>query len=100
MAMTMAAHGAIVCAFNCLGAAGRSDAPHSWHARDPGLTSASQSGQLVTMGVPQWLQKFPAAGLPQAGHLTVLAFMAAPYHGTMRPDEMPGHGKRAPPDWS
>jgi hypothetical protein len=34
------------------------------------------------MGVPQWLQKLPAADLPQPGHLTVLAFMAAPYHGT------------------
>jgi len=76
----MAAHGAMVCAFHCLGAAGTRDAPHSWHARDPGLTSASQSGQTDTMGVPQWLQKLPAADLPQPGHLTVLAFMAAPYH--------------------
>src|SRR5512134_3098163 len=48
MAIMMAAHGAMVCAFHCLGAAGTRDAPHSWHARDPGLTSASQSGQVVT----------------------------------------------------
>jgi hypothetical protein len=34
------------------------------------------------MGVPQWLQKFPAAGLPQPGHLMDLAFMLAPYHWT------------------
>jgi hypothetical protein len=40
------------------------------------------------MGVPQWLQKFPAAGLPQPGHLMDLAFMVAPYHGIMRCDEV------------
>jgi hypothetical protein len=79
--MPMATHGAIACAFHCLGAAGTvRDVPHSWHARDPGLTLAPQDGQVDTMGVPQWLQKLPAAGLPQPGHWTDLAFMVAPYH--------------------
>jgi len=54
VAMPIATHGTIVCAFHCTGAAGAvSDVPHSWHARDPGLTSVPQDGQTDTMGDPQ-----------------------------------------------
>jgi len=52
--MPMATHGAIVCAFHCLGATWAvRDVPHSWHARVPGLTSVPQDGQTDTMGDPQ-----------------------------------------------
>lgn len=54
VAMPTATHGAIVCALHGAGVAGAvSDVPHSWHDRDPGLTSASQAGQVVMTGVPQ-----------------------------------------------
>jgi hypothetical protein len=53
-AMPIATHGTIVCALLGVGAtAAASDAPHSWHARDPGLTVAPHDGQTDTIDVPQ-----------------------------------------------
>jgi len=53
-AMPRAAHGTIVCAFQGARAtAAVSAVPHSWHARDPGLTVVPQDGQADTMDVPQ-----------------------------------------------
>jgi len=54
VAMPMATHGAIVCAFQGAGAtAAERDVPHLWHARDPGLAVVPQDGQVDTMGAPQ-----------------------------------------------
>jgi hypothetical protein len=54
VAMPMAIHGMIVRAFEGAGAtAAVSDVPHSWHARDPGLTVIPQDGQADTMDTPQ-----------------------------------------------
>lgn len=53
VAIPMATHDVIACALFCLDTEAVSDAPHSWHARDPGLTSAPQDGQVDTMGAPQ-----------------------------------------------
>ncbi len=68
-AKPMATHGTIVCTFDdWLGTTAVKDAPHAWHAREPGFTFAPQEGHVATIGAPQWLQNLPEADFPQPGH--------------------------------
>jgi hypothetical protein len=52
--------------------------PQRWQKRARGLRSARQPAQVRTIRLaPQALQKFPAAGAPQAGHGVGLAVIGA-----------------------